>query len=190
MSGSLGIEEGDATIVEVEGDGDALTTAYSAPGIRAMADVLDHKYGIRAAAVEQLANAGRSGGEDEGRRVSGRELMANDGLAASCPEVFIVAQQINYRPGLQVVGQAEIQPSQLTTQGAVIESCLPISIVWPMLIDHISHKAIVGGRLYAETPTVAYAPQPYPCLMQMVHQRADKTVTSPTTRRRLPTYRG
>ena len=156
LFGALGIEEDDATVVEVEGDGGARVGKECVPCGALLSNAFDGDCCRQMLCWQGGDVGGRC--EYELRMLVVVRFMADDCASASSPQVVAIAQQVEDDGGLQVVGQTEIETAKAPPLPGVALADGLVGIVWPMLIDHISHEAIVGGRLYAESPTVADAP--------------------------------
>ena len=97
-------------------------------------------------------------------------MISNAGFAAAGAEVVGIADKVGNDIGLHIVGQTEVEPSQLAAQPVIGNPHLAIGVVGPLLVDHIPDKAKVGGRLYAEAPTAVDATEPDESLCHSVHK--------------------
>ena len=167
LSLSLRIKTSNATIVKVESDSRALLRRYRCPQLRMTTYILYHQHRLLTAKREQVGEVCARRSDDKVRGCC--EILCQYRLPTACLHVFPRSDEVEDNGRLEVIGQPKIESAQLSALPAISSSQSSISIVWPMLVDHVAHKAIVRGRLDAETPTMADAPQPYYCLLKSVH---------------------
>ena len=98
------------------------------------------------------------------------EVINDAGFAAACAEVVGIAGKVGNDVGLHIVGQTEIEPSQLAAQPVIGKPHFAVGVVGSLLVDHIPDEAIVGGRLYAEAPTAVDATEPDESPCHSVHK--------------------
>ena len=160
LFGSPWVEESNAAIVEVEGDGGTCIGYYGLPRVRMAADILDNEGGADGAITQQHRCVGIVRCDD--KRSLYRHIIIDIRPTASGMNIITIASQIGHVSRLQIIGQTEVETPQLAPEPFVVHTYLCVGIVRAVFVDDIAHEAVVGRRLYAETPTVAYAPQPYP----------------------------
>ena len=163
---SLGVEHDDATVIEVEADGDALVVLDAVPVGRMAVDVVKHHYRTFVALLEQPLIVGFHRHKCQ---IYVDSLIAEPCLATSRLQIIMEAHPVDDGLGLHLVGYPEIEQSQFAAQPVVAFSQLGIGIIRPMLVDDVSDKPIVGRRLDAETSAMPDSPKPDESLLESVH---------------------
>ena len=147
LLGSLWVESGNATVVEVEGDGGGRTLHHRLPLPAMRTDVLDNEHGLVTAVRQQGGTdvIGRYNHEGWAFSEVVAEAVGNSGFAATGTKVIDTTNEVCDDGGLHIVGQTEVEPSQLAAQPVIGKPHLAVSVVGPLLVDHIPDEAVVRG---------------------------------------------
>ena len=163
------VEEDDEAVVQVEDNGGARVLRDGLCQTAVTAAAFHHEHGLFATFVKKFFKAGVGGDQDQLHHVKWQFVVDDDCLVAAGFQVFRYANPVYGLPGLQEVGQSEVQLAQFAPQLALVPVQLFIGIVGPVLVDDIANEAVVRGRLDAESPAVGQSAQPYPCFLNDVH---------------------
>jgi hypothetical protein len=159
---AFSVEGDNATVEEVEGDGDTGVVLYAVPIVRMSVDILKDHDRLFVALQKQVVIVGLDGHEGY---IDICGLFYQHGLTAACLEIFTIAQPIDNSGWLSLINQSEIEASQLATYPVIVLSQRLVGIVGPRFVDNISLKAIVRRRLDAEASAMTNSAEPNECLL-------------------------
>ena len=151
------VEHEDPAVVEVEGDDRPFVGYQPLPPLPVTPDALDNEQRPFVGLPEHLLDGALHRHPHQLRHT--HKAPGDGGTATTGGEVVLVAVGDN-RPRLSPIGQTEIEPPQPARQPVVALPHGVVGIVRPMLTDHIAHKGVVRGRLYAEATRVMQTAQP------------------------------
>lgn len=172
VSRTVLVDDGNAAIVEVECDVEQAVVLQPAPLPCILVDVQVDEYAVvvKAGAQRFVTLPARQYCHVDGLL---RHTVGDDGLATSSLDILGHGSGAVVDDGwLQVVCQAEAQPTQLGLQPMVARRKGSIGIVWVGLAHDVSHELIVGGRLHAKASAVPASFQPDEYLMEPIHLSA------------------
>ena len=158
---AFGVEGNDATVIEIKGNCNTRIMLDAVPIVRMTVDILKDHHRLIVALLKQTVVISL---DRHKSHIDIYGLIHYDCLTATSLKIVTIAQPVYNGDRLSLIDQSEVKLSQFSSKAVITLPQLLIGIVWPRLIDDVTLKAIVSGRLDTETSAVTNATEPNECL--------------------------